>query len=357
MIPLPREDTPVWTDSEPLRCVAVIPEGPNVMTFAFRPPSGATFVYRAGQFITLEIPVPGGPIQRTYTISSSPTSNAYISVTVKAQAESVATRWMLDNLKPGMELRAWGPAGVFHLPRQPDDRYLFIGAGSGVTPLMSMLTVLFERGEEPDVSFVLCARRPSELIFRRKLEYMASRAPGIKLHFVVAEDDPFDVWTGYRGRFNQLMLGLMTPDYLERKVYCCGPDGFMQAVRDALISLGYDMGDYHQETFAAPVARVEDLERFDDVVPSEDMRAEVVFAASGAAAACHETDTILAVAKSAGLNLPSGCTFGVCGTCRVRKVSGEVHMVHNGGIAEEDIAAGYILACCSRPIGRVEIDA
>ena len=104
MIPLPREETPVWKDSEPLRCVAVIPEGPNVMTFAFRPPSGATFVYRAGQFITLEIPVPGGVLHRTYTISSSPTSNAYISVTVKAQADSVATRWMLDHLKPGMDL-------------------------------------------------------------------------------------------------------------------------------------------------------------------------------------------------------------------------------------------------------------
>mgnify|MGYP001024304920 CR=1 FL=1 len=356
MIPLPRVDTPVWTDSEPLRCVAVIPEGPNVMTFAFRPPSGATFVYRAGQFITLEIPALGGTLHRTYTISSSPTSNAYISVTVKAQADSVATRWMLDNLKPGMELRAYGPAGVFHLPRQPDAKYLFVGAGSGVTPLMSMLTVLFERGEEPDVSFVLCARRPSELIFRRKLEYMASRAPGIKLHFVVAEDDPFDVWTGYRGRFNQLMLGLMTPDYLDREVYCCGPDGFMQSVRDSLISLGYDMEAYHQETFTAPVETVAEVADFDDLVPSDTAGAEIFFAESGRSVTCLETDTILRVAKEAGLTIPSGCTFGVCGTCKVRKLAGEVHMVHNGGIAEEDIEAGYILACCSNPIGRVEID-
>ncbi len=246
MIPPPRQDTPAWRDSEPLQCVAVIPEAPDVMTFAFRPPSGATFIYRAGQFVTLEIPVPGGPVHRTYTISSSPTSNAYLSVTAKAEPGSVGTRWMHDNLRPGMSLRAKGPAGVFHLPRQPEERYLFIGAGSGFTPLMSMLSVLFERGEEPDVSFMLCADRPPHLIFRKRLDYMASRAPGIKPHFVVAEDDPFEVWTGCRGRFNQLMLGLMTPDYLERKVYYCGPDCFMQAARDAPISLGYDMDAYHR---------------------------------------------------------------------------------------------------------------
>jgi len=69
-----------------------------------------------------------------------------------------------------------------------------------------------------------------------------------------------------------------------------------------------------------------------------------------------ETDTILAAARGAGLNIPSGCTFGVCGTCKVKKLSGDVHMVHNGGISEDDIAAGYILACCSHPIGRVSVD-
>ncbi len=357
MIPLPRADTPVWKDSEPLQCVAVIPEAPNVRTFAFRPPSGSTFVYRAGQFLTLEIPVTGGTVHRTYTMSSSPTSNAYVSITVKAQPGSVGGRWLIDNLRPGMTLRAFGPAGVFHLPPQPDDKYLFLGAGSGVTPLLSMLSVLFERGEEPDVSFVLCAERPADLIFRRRLEHMASRAPGIKLHFVIAEDDPFDVWTGYRGRFNQLMLGLMTPDYLERHVYCCGPEGFMKVVRDALISLGYDMDTYHQETFVAPVERVEDIETFDDVVLSETAGAEIVFATSGDSVRCQETDTILRAAKTAGHVIPSGCTIGLCGTCKVRKISGEVHMVHNGGISDEDIEAGYILACCSNPIGRVEIDA
>ena len=356
MIPMPAADAPAWRDVEPLECVMIIPEAPNVMTFAFRPPSGARFHYKAGQFVTLDLPVPGGNLQRTYTISSSPVSSAYLSVTVKAQPDSIGTRWMFDHLKPGMRIRAYGPAGLFHLPPHPDGKYLFISAGSGVTPMMSMATTLFERGEDPDICFVLCANRPSDLIFRRKLEFMASRVTGLDLHFVVQERDPFDTWTGYRGRFNQLMLGLMCNDYLDRDVYCCGPEGFMSGVRDILNTLGYDMSRYHQESFAAPAETAAELTDFDDVVPDEDATAEVVFTRSGTSAACTQTDTVLAVARAAGLNLPSGCTFGVCGTCKIRKVSGDVHMVHAGGISEEDEAAGYILACCSKPMGRVEVE-
>ena len=357
MIPMPRADTPVWQDSEPLECVAVVPETPGVRTFVFRPPSGATFVYRAGQFLTLDLPLPGGNVQRTYTISSSPVVNAYVSVTIKPGPESVAGRWMMENLKPGMRIKAYGPSGLFHLPPQPDGKYLFISAGSGVTPVMSMAATLFERGEDPDMTFIQVARRPSELIFRRKLEYMAGRVQGLKLHFVVSHEDPYEVWTGYRGRFNQLMLGLMAPDYLERDVYCCGPDSFMQAVRDMLNALGFDMSRYHQESFHAPAETVAELTEFDDVVPQEDVGAEVIFEGAGISARCAQADTVLNVARGAGLNIPSGCQFGICGTCKIRKLSGEVHMVHNGGISEDDVAEGYILACCSHPIGKVTVAA
>jgi stachydrine N-demethylase, reductase component len=357
MIPMPRADTPIWQDSEPLECVAVVPETPGVRTFVFRPPSGATFVYRAGQFLTLDLPLPGGNVQRTYTISSSPVVNAYVSITIKPGPDSVAGRWMMDNLQPGMRLKAYGPSGLFHLPPQPDGKYLFISAGSGVTPMMSMAATLFERGEDPDMTFIQCARRPAELIFRRKLEYMASRVRGLKLHFVVSHEDPYEVWTGYRGRFNQLMLGLMAPDYLDRDVYCCGPDSFMQAVRDMLNALGFDMSRYHQESFHAPAETKAELTEFDDVVPQEDVGAEMIFAASGLSARCSQADTVLNVARGAGLNIPSGCQFGICGTCKIRKISGEVHMVHNGGISEDDVAEGYILACCSHPIGKVEVAA
>ena len=188
---------------------------------------------------------------------------------------------MLDHLRPGMRIRARGPAGIFTIPMRGDAKYLFISAGTGITPSLSMTNYLYDRGLGTDVVLVNCVRRPAEIICRRRLELMVSRVPSIKLHFIVEQEDPYDVWTGYRGRLNQLMLGLIASDYLERKVYCCGPEPFMQAVRDMLIALGYDMEHYHQESFALAVETEADAPELDDFVPDEAKSAEIVFAEFG----------------------------------------------------------------------------
>ncbi|MQY44044.1 2Fe-2S iron-sulfur cluster binding domain-containing protein [Epibacterium sp. SM1969] len=349
----------IWKDSEMLECVSVVPEVPDTASFSFRALSGALFSYEPGQFLTLEIPAPGQPggvVHRTYTISSSPSRPRSITITAKAQADSIGTRWMLDNLQPGMRMKAIGPAGLFTNAGSSAKKYLFISAGSGITPMMSMTTCMWDEGRDLDIVFINCAKRPSEIIFRQRLEHMASRTPGLDLKFVVEQPDLYRPWTGYQGQFNQLMLGLMAPDYLDREVYCCGPEPFMQAVREALAGLGFDMEQYNQESFGAPVEKESEQPPLDDVVPDDDAKAEVVFASSGVTVKVAETETILAAARSSGLNIPSGCTFGVCGTCKVKKTKGEVHMVHNGGITEDDIEAGYILACCSNPIGNVEVE-
>ena len=344
-----------WNDSELLECAMIVPETTDTATFTFRAPSGAWFDYQPGQFLTLDLPVPGGNVQRTYTISSSPSRPLSISITAKAQAGSIGTRWMLDNLKPGMKIKAYGPNGIFTSHKHKARKYLFISAGTGITPMMSMTTWAWDSGEMPDIVFVHSAKRPSEILFRERLEQFANRVPGLQLRFTVGQPDPFRTWPGYRGRLNQIMLGLMAPDYLDREVFCCGPEPFMQAVRDMLNALGYDMSRYHQESFGLAVANESEAPVLADVIPS-DAGAAITFAASGVTTTCAETDTVLAVAKRSGLNIPSGCTFGLCGTCKVKKTSGEVHMVHNGGISEDDIAAGYILACCSHPMGAVSVE-
>lgn len=340
-----------WADSEPLECAMVIPETADCATFAFRAPSGGWFDYQPGQFLTLELPLPGGPLLRTYTISSSPSRPLSISVTVKAQPGSIGTRWMLDHLRPGMRIRAHGPAGAFSFHRHPAGKYLFISAGSGITPMMSMTTWAWDSGEMPDITFVHAARRPSDIVFRQRLEGFATRVPGLQLRFTVEEVEPFAVWPGFKGRLNQIMLGLMAPDYLEREVFCCGPAPFMAGVREMLQSLGHDMAHCHEESFAAPALEEVPV---DTVTPAA--VSEITFAASGRTLACDGTDTVLTVAKQAGLNIPSSCNFGLCGTCKVRKLSGEVAMVHNGGISDDEIAAGMILACCARPQGAVVMD-
>ena len=178
-----------WSDDEPLECVSFLPEAPNTVTFTFQAPSGALFRFKPGQFVTLELPVPGGPLHRTYTISSSPSRPTSLTVTVKAQDGSLGTRWMLDHLRPGVRLKAIGPAGQFSFMNHPAEKYLFISAGSGITPMVSMTTYMYDAGREPDIVFINCARLPSEIIFRQRMEMMASRLPGIELAWVVDKVD------------------------------------------------------------------------------------------------------------------------------------------------------------------------
>ncbi|MFD2173551.1 MULTISPECIES: hybrid-cluster NAD(P)-dependent oxidoreductase [Rhodobacter] len=343
-----------WNDAELLECAMVVPETRDSATITFRAPSGAWFDYMAGQFLTFDLPVPGNPVSRSYTISSSPSRPLSLSITVKAQPGSIGSRWMIDQLKPGMQLRARGPMGAFSAQLHPARKYLFISAGSGITPMMSMTTWAWDSGEMPDIVFVHAARRPSEIIFRNRLEQFAARVPGLQLRFTVKEPDPFSVWHGHHGRLNQIMLGLMAPDYLEREVFCCGPEPFMQAVREILGTIGFDMSRYHQESFGPPEIPFDPGAEAAEIAASGD--SEIHFAASGVREPCTEDETVLAVAKRAGLNIPSGCNFGLCGTCKVKKTEGEVQMVHNGGISDDEIAAGYILACCSRPRGAVAVE-
>jgi ferredoxin len=131
----------------------------------------------------------------------------------------------------------------------------------------------------------------------------------------------------------------------------------MQAVGEALAGLGFDMDHYHQESFGSSEPQDDGATEMLDSLPQDDVKAQISFDITGVTQNCTETETVLNVARDAGIAIPSGCTFGVCGTCKIRKTSGEVQMVHNGGITEDEIEEGYILACCSYPKGDVSLDA
>lgn len=351
------EQSTPWVDRDQLlEVVSVVPEATNTTTFTFRPEGGGYFSFAPGQFITLELIINGESHYRTYTISSSPSRPMSLSVTVKATKDSLGTRWMLDNLKAGMKLRGFGPAGQFHLYNYPAKKYCFISAGSGITPMTSMTNYLYDRGSDLDISFIHAAERPSDIILRNSVESWAARVSGISLTWIVAKRDEFSAWAGYTGRFNQLILELSTPDFYEREVFCCGPAPFMQAVRDILIAVNFDMNHYHEESFAAPVLEEENITPdHEDTLLDEAVPARVNFSLSGKSIDSHQAATLLEAVKEAGLNLPSACNFGVCGSCKVKVMSGETHMVHNGGIRDAEVKEGFVLACCTRPVSDVTL--
>jgi len=351
-------------DEETLICCQVRQETHDVKSFFFMSREGRTFSFEPGQFITLELEIDGETINRCYTISSAPTRPHTISITVKRVPGGKVSNWLHENLCAGDAVRVLGPAGEFTCARHSAGKYLFLSAGSGITPLMSMSRSHHELGEDRDIVFVHSARTPDDIIFARELDLIASNQQHFRTSFVCERIGQRTNWPGVTGFLTLPLLRLIAPDFMEREIFTCGPAPYMKAVRDLLDEAGFDRARYHEESFSfdslspaeqaaasegasAPVA---------DEVASGETRYAVTFAKTHRDIECGAHEHVLDAAKRAGLRLPSSCTQGMCGTCKVKLVSGQVDMRHNGGIRQREIDQGMVLLCCSKPLSDLVVD-
>jgi glycine betaine catabolism B len=378
---------------ETLVCCHVRQETHDVKSFFFKAPGERSFVFEPGQFITLELEIDGEQINRCYTISSSPTRPHTISITVKRVPGGPVSNWLHDHLVAGASVRVLGPAGEFTCARHPAKKYLFLSAGSGITPLMSMSRAHHELADDADIVFVHSARTPDDIIFARELELIASNQKNFRASFVCERVGARTNWPGVTGFLSLPLLKLIAPDYLEREIFTCGPAPYMKAVRDLLDAGGFDRKQYHEESFSFGVVEevaaelttahvaealatqtdfVEAREQATGFAPAPveeapvvveaetapvvDTKFKVNFAKSRRDIECGSNEHVLDAAKKAGVRLPSSCTQGMCGTCKVKLVSGEVSMKHAGGIRQREIDQGMVLLCCSKPLSDLVVD-
>jgi ferredoxin-NADP reductase len=378
-----------------LVCRAVRQETHDVRTFVFSAPEPRLFRYAPGQFITLELEIGGQAIQRCYTLSSTPSRPDTVSITVKRVPGGPVSNWLHDNLEAGSRIKVRGPAGAFSCFLQPmpeKRKYLFLSAGSGITPLMSMARAMHDLVLDADIAFVHSARTPDDIIFARELDLIASNHKNFRTSFVCERIGARTSWPGVTGFLSLPLLKLIAPDFLEREVFTCGPAPYMKAVRDLLDEGGFDRKHYHEESFSfgvveevaaelttahvadalatqtdfveareeaagfepAPIEPIETIETI-EVAPVE-TRFKVSFAKSRRDIECGSGEHVLDAAKKAGVRLPSSCTQGMCGTCKVKLVSGEVSMKHAGGIRQREIDQGMVLLCCSKPLSDLVVD-
>lgn len=350
-----------------LVCRQLRDETHDVRTFVFTAPSPRLFSFQPGQFLTLMLPLPGGPVSRSYTISSAPTRPHTVSITVKRVPGGPVSNWLHDHLHPGMPVQAIGPLGDFTCTPEPSERLLFLSAGSGITPLMAMARAQDDMAADTDLVFVHSARSPADIIFQGELALLERHRPGFRAVFVCSADRPQHRWGGHRGRLDEAMLSQIAPDFRERRIFLCGPAGYMAAMTQLLREAGTDMRRVASESFdfarlaadspevAATEAALEHAVA-DAHAPAPD-GFSISFERSGRTIACAPDRFVLDAARHAGLRLPFSCAKGVCGSCKTTLVSGTVEMVHGGGIRRREIEAGLVLLCCARPTSDLVIAA
>lgn len=373
-------DRPVWTKGDlTVRCIRVMDETTDVKTFTFVAEPSVLFHYQPGQFVTLDLDINGESVLRSYSISSSPTRPHTLEITVKRVAAptdlpeaspGVVSNWLHDHIKVGSQVKLSGPLGKFTCSPSPAPKLLLISAGSGITPMMSMSRWIADTGANSDIVFFHCARTPRDVIFRQELELMATRLPNFRPAISVTRSEVGQPWFGFTGRLTEAMLQTIAPDFQDRTVYVCGPDGFMQSVKALLEKLGFPMQNYHEESFGTPKsAKRSALSTTAPVQPSTSNppplhtpalpSAPIVhFAQSNKEVSADQAESILEVAEQHGIKIRSSCKQGVCGACKKRKLEGEIRYESEPDALDPgDQEAGYILTCVAAPVGRVVIEA
>ncbi|WP_444996259.1 FAD-binding oxidoreductase [Aliikangiella sp. IMCC44359] len=351
-----------WVSRKTLAvCVNVIEETYDVKTFQFKAEKEQLFHFKPGQFIGIQLEVDGEKHNRSYTIASSPTRPHLLELTIKREVGGSVSPWMHKNVKPGTQLELRGPAGRFNCMDIESDKVLLISAGSGVTPMMSMSRFWCDQAIDKDIQFINWARSTQDIIFRRELSLLDHQHSNFNVEVVCTQPGLSENWLGRRGRINKNLLADLVPDLNERTIFCCGPDGFMQQVKTCLEQLDFDMINYHDETFdpggkkkaklAAQKIKIE-AEANTSIAPLFNL----TFAKSGQSVEVSNDKTLLESIEAAGVVIDSACREGNCGSCIVKKVSGETITENESGLDEESKKEGFILTCTTHLKSDVELD-
>lgn len=362
------------TKKTPAVCVNVIQETPDVKTFQFQSVEPQLFHFKSGQFIGIQLEIENTENKlekhnRSYTIASSASRPHLLDLTIKKENGGVVSPWLHENIKVGSQLELRGPAGRFNnldIASDADnmDKVLLISAGSGITPMMSMSRFWLDTQPSKDIQFLNWVRSVEDIIFRRELSLLDHQNESFNLEVICTQPGLSENWLGRRGRINATTLKDMVSDIHERVVFCCGPEGFMEQVKACLNEVGFNMENYHDESFdpggkkkakLSTIAKVEIVENKvkDNVFPPI---YTLKLKKSNIQLDIKASDILLEKLEEANVDIASSCRGGNCGACHVKKISGETVTETNFGLTNENKQAGRILTCTTRLLSNVELD-
>jgi ferredoxin-NADP reductase len=292
--------------------------------------------HQPGQYLRIGVVVDGVHHWRAYSLTSDPDrADGCISITPKLVEDGVVSPWFVRRARPGMIVRLGGVEGTFVLPEPLPGSLLFVSAGSGITPVMSMLRSIAHHEGLRDVVHLHSARTEADAIFGDQLRRFDAEHDGYRLHLQL---------TGEQGRLTPDDLDHLCPDWREREAFVCGPAELLDVMTDHWERDG-DRDRLHMERFQ-PIIGQGDGEQGEG--------GTIRFTRSDATAESDGSKPILVAGEEAGLELPFGCRMGICHTCTGRLVSGQLRDLRSGDV--DRCEGEMVRTCIHAPEGPVEIE-
>jgi ferredoxin-NADP reductase len=306
---------PLWSARELRgRIMEVRRETEDSATLVIKPGWGFSFDYQPGQYIGIGLLVDGRWRWRSYSLTSSPVTDAArrrartVTITVKAMPEGFLSTHLVGGVAPGTIVRLAAPQGNFVLPDPAPPAILFITGGSGITPVMSMLRTLVRRNQITDVAHLHSAPTAAEVIFASELTELAGSHPGYRLRIRTTRTE---------GRLDLARLSDEVPDWRERQTWVCGPEGMLNQAEQVWSSA--DITErLHLERFAVSRA-----------APAG-AGGTVTFAKSGRSVVADAATSLMDAGERVGVQMPFGCRMGICQSCVVPLVDGHVRDLRTG---------------------------
>ncbi len=330
-------------------------EDTSVVTFDIPSELEETFKFRQGQHLTLKTDIDGEDVRRSYSLCSSPIEAKW-QVAVKQIPGGKFSTFVNEELNVGDHIEVMAPSGTFGVDCDAENakNYLFFAAGSGITPIISMIKTHLANEPNSTCKLFYVNKTAKSIIFKEELEQLRNKYFGrLEIYyFLTQERRDIDL---FNGRFDDEKMAVLTKTFIDipdtNEVFLCGPEKMVNYVSAYLINAGLPKELVHFELFVTGLSE-EDIKRQERLAKQNVEGVEVTIVDGGKEflfTMTSDYDNILDAALNAGADLPFACKGGVCSNCKCQVKEGEVEMKINYALEDKEVAQNFVLSCQAVP--------